>query len=91
MFSAAMPTRTTGPAFGRANCRVRRPRSPAKFGIDRGDLSCFAERLKQISERQLIDWAAMMIINDAFYWAPEDADVVAEWVDRISLDLIPED
>jgi hypothetical protein len=64
--------------------RVRRPRSPAKFGIDRGDLSCFAERL-------LIDWATMMIINDAFYWAPEDADVAAEWVDRISLDLIPED
>jgi hypothetical protein len=71
--------------------RVRRSRSPAEFGIDRGDLSCFAERLKQISERQLIDWATMMIINDAFYWAPEDAGVVAEWVDRISLDLVLED
>jgi len=37
------------------------------------------------------DWATMIQINDAYYWEREDADVVAEWVTHLSLDLIPED
>jgi hypothetical protein len=47
-------------------------------------------RCEQISERQLVDWATMILINDVYFWEPEDAELVAEWVDRISLDLIPE-
>lgn len=47
-------------------------------------------RSRMISERDLVDWATMIIINDVFYWKPEDADFVAEWVNRLSLDLIPE-
>jgi len=48
-------------------------------------------RLKQISEQQLIDWATMIMINDAYYWEREDAEVVGDWVEQLSLDLIPED
>jgi hypothetical protein len=48
-------------------------------------------RDKQISERHLVDWATMILINDCYFWEGEDADVVAEWVDSISLDLVPED
>jgi hypothetical protein len=47
-------------------------------------------RLKQISERQLIDWATMIMMNDVYYWECEDEDAVGEWVERLSLDLIPE-
>lgn len=48
-------------------------------------------RLKQMSEQQLIDWATMTMINDAYYWEREDAEVVGDWVEQLSLDLIPED
>jgi len=48
-------------------------------------------RLKQISDRQIINWATMIMINDAYYWDREDADVVGGWVQQLSLDLIPED
>jgi hypothetical protein len=47
-------------------------------------------RLKQISERQLIDLATMILINGAYYWECQDEDAVGEWVERLSLDLIPE-
>ena len=41
----------------------------------------------EISERQMRDWAHMVEINDAYYWLPEDADVVAKWVNFLSFDL----
>jgi hypothetical protein len=47
-------------------------------------------RSVQISERDLVDWATMILINDAFYWEPEDAEIVAAWVNSISFDLVPE-
>ncbi len=47
-------------------------------------------RRREISERQMRDWATMIQINDAYFWEPAD-DVVAEWVCRLSMDLIPED
>jgi len=47
-------------------------------------------RQNHISERQLVDWATMIVINHVFYWEREDMKIVAEWVDRLSLDLVPE-
>jgi len=47
-------------------------------------------RRREISEVQLRDWATMIQINDCYYWERGD-DVVAEWVCRLSMDLIPED
>jgi hypothetical protein len=43
--------------------------------------------LKEISERQLIDWATMLLINEVYFWDGEDAAVVVDWLNRISLDL----
>jgi hypothetical protein len=48
-------------------------------------------RERGISERDLIDWATMIIINDVFYWEAEDAAVVAGWINRLSLDFVAED
>lgn len=45
----------------------------------------------EISERQMRDWAHMVEINDAYYWEPEDADVVAKWVNFLFFDFEPED
>jgi len=44
----------------------------------------------EITERDMVDWAHMIEINDAFYWQPEDADIVAEWVNFLFFDFTPE-
>jgi hypothetical protein len=36
-------------------------------------------REKQISERDVVNWATRMMINDDFFWKGEDAEVVVEW------------
>ena len=48
-------------------------------------------RERKISERDLVNWATMLMINDAFFWKGEDAEAVGEWVERLHLDLMPED
>lgn len=47
-------------------------------------------RRREITERELRDWAHMVTINDAYYWQPEDADV-GEWVNFLFFDFAPED
>lgn len=50
----------------------------------------FAKRQRgEITERQMVEWADMVEINDAYYWEPEDT-VVGKWVNVLSLDLRPE-
>jgi hypothetical protein len=44
----------------------------------------------EVSERQLMEWATMILINDVFYWSGDDADLIGEWISRLSLDLISE-
>ncbi len=52
----------------------------------------FAKRQRgEITDRQMVDWAHMTTINDVYYWEPEDADVVAQWVNFLFFDLVPED
>jgi len=42
-----------------------------------------------ISENGLVDWATTLLTNSVFYWDGEDAKTVSEWINGISLDLIP--
>ena len=42
-----------------------------------------------ISEEELVDWATALLTNSAFYWDGEDAKIVSEWIDGISLDFVP--
>jgi hypothetical protein len=46
---------------------------------DRGD----------ISQRELIDWATMLLLNDAYQPDPKEEDFVAEWLNRISYNFDP--
>lgn len=46
-------------------------------------------RENKISEKDLVNWATMLMINDAFFWKDEEA--VGRWVNRLGLDLMPED
>ena len=45
-------------------------------------------REKGITERELANWATMSLVNDVFYWAGKDADLIGEWISGLSLDLV---
>lgn len=52
----------------------------------------FAKRKRgEITERQMVDWAHMIQINDAYFWCSEDSDVVGKWVNFLIFDFRPED
>lgn len=47
------------------------------------------EQRGEISQRELIEWATMLLLNDAYQPDPNDEDYVAEWLNRISYDFDP--
>lgn len=44
-------------------------------------------REKKLSERDLVIWATMLLINDSFYWEGADAELIGQWICGLSLDL----
>lgn len=45
------------------------------------------KRFDLISERDLVAWATVLLLNDAYVWDPADEDLIAEWLNDISLTL----
>jgi hypothetical protein len=45
------------------------------------------KRLGRISERDLVHWATILLLNDAYVLDPGDEDLIAEWLNDISLHL----
>jgi hypothetical protein len=45
------------------------------------------KRAKLISERELVHWATILLLNDAYVLDPGDEDLIAEWLNDISLNL----
>jgi hypothetical protein len=47
------------------------------------------KRLGIVSERELVLWATMILLNDAYEIDSADEDLIAEWLNDISFDLNP--
>lgn len=47
------------------------------------------KREGRISERDLVHWATMLLHNDAYVLDPSDEDMIAEWLNNLSLTLDP--
>ena len=45
------------------------------------------KRFGLITERDLVQWATILLLNDAYVFAPGDEDLIAEWLNDISLHL----
>lgn len=45
------------------------------------------KRLGKITERDLVNWATLLLLNDAYVLNPGDEDLIAEWLNDISLHL----
>lgn len=46
-------------------------------------------RFELISERDLAEWATILLMNDAYVLDPADEDLIAEWLNDISVNLDP--
>jgi hypothetical protein len=46
-------------------------------------------RFGLVSERDLVQWATILLLNDAYVFDPGDEDLIAEWLNDISLHLDP--
>jgi len=57
--------------------------------ITRGHISNALEqkRVGMISERDLVYWATILLVNDAYVLEPGDEDLIAEWLNDISFNL----
>jgi hypothetical protein len=45
------------------------------------------KRQGKILERDLVEWATLLLLNDAYVLDPGDEDLIAEWLNDISLHL----
>ena len=45
----------------------------------------------EITEQEIVDWAHMLTINDAYFWEPEDAETVGKWLNFLFFDFRPQD
>jgi len=45
------------------------------------------KRFSLISERDLVYWATVLLLNDAYVFDPGDEDLIAEWLNDISFNL----
>jgi hypothetical protein len=46
-------------------------------------------RTNVITEHELIAWATTVLTNGVFFWDGEDAKTISEWMNGLSLDLVP--
>lgn len=45
------------------------------------------KRFELVSERDLVYWATVLLLNDAYVFDPGDEDLIAEWLNDISFNL----
>lgn len=45
------------------------------------------KRFGLISERDLVHWATILLLNDAYVLDPGDEDLIADWLNDLSLNL----
>lgn len=45
------------------------------------------KRFGLVSERDLVYWATILLLNDAYVFDPGDEDLIAEWLNDISFNL----
>ena len=45
------------------------------------------KRFELIAERDLVLWATVLLLNDAYVWDPGDEDLIADWLNDISVNL----
>lgn len=77
------------PEKRRASSHFRIPEPGVLITRDHISKALEQKRLGLICERELVYWATMILLNDAYEIDPKDEDFVAEWLNDISYSLDP--
>jgi hypothetical protein len=82
------PKAPAGPSLYRTAKTYFRVPEP-RIVITREHISNALERrrFELISERDLVVWATVLLMNDAYALDPADEDLIAEWLNDISFNL----
>ena len=82
-------TKATGGITQRRSANNRFPIPEPGIVITREHISNALERkrFELISERDLVYWATILLLNDAYVFDPGDEDLIAEWLNDISFNL----
>jgi len=77
------------PSTQRRSANNRYPIPEPGIVITREHISNALERkrFELISERDLVYWATVLLLNDAYVFDPGDEDLIAEWLNDISFNL----
>jgi hypothetical protein len=70
-----------------ANTHFRVPEPGIVITRDHISIALERKRLGLISERDLVHWATLLLLNDAYALDPKDEDLIADWLNDISLNL----
>jgi hypothetical protein len=83
-----IPRSADGSSFRRAASGHFRMPEPG-IVVTRKDIANALElkRTGLINERNLVHWATILLMNDAYVLDPGDEDIIAEWLNDISLNL----
>ena len=75
------------PELRTAATKFRVPEPGVTITRDHVSRALEQKRLGLISERELVYWATMLLLNDAYELDPKDEDFLADWLNNISLNL----
>jgi len=70
-----------------ANVQFRVPQPGIIITRDHISNALEQKRLELISEQDLVYWATMLLLNDAYEPDPKDEEFIAEWLNDISYNL----
>jgi hypothetical protein len=61
--------------------------------VTRAHIACALSKKREglITEKDLVYWASMLLMNDAYEIEAKNEDVIADWLNNISYDLDPTD
>ncbi len=76
------------PLGRRARIRYRLPEPGVVITRDHISNALDLKRFGLITERGLSDWATILLANDAFVLAPGDEDLIADWLNDLSANLV---
>ncbi len=69
------------------NDRFRMPEPGIVITRDHISNALERKRFGLITERDLVHWATILLLNDAYVLDPGDEDLIADWLNDISLNL----
>jgi hypothetical protein len=76
-----------GPVERRFSGRFQLPQPGVLITKQHVENALKRRHLRIVSERDLVLWATMILLNDAYEIDPSDEDLIAEWLNDLSFEL----